>query len=290
MVHETVHETETRHEVPHNDPKTAPTILFELFAAEDDPQATLDAYRAERARPLLEGGVAWAVNVFRLREQQVPATPLADGVSSGLAAEVAAGLMLLGAGAGPALPTPQAVFAAAYQLPADGPARDNIAAALEAASATDDGGTGRRTISLGAFTKLEDWGRPAPAEEPDGNSAFQSAMIVVTHPTDIGYVDQFNAWYSENHMIDVAKSPPYRSATRYRLARLSEGIPLPYICIYEIEAPYSPQIHQDMMNQVSVLPWEQREPQPTTPGGQGVLTIDFWGYYERAWAEGTPRS
>lgn len=287
-----VHETQTRHEVPHNDPRTAPTILFELFAAEHDPEATLDAYRAERARPLLDSGVAWAVNVFRLREQQIPATPLAAGVSSGLAPEVAAGLMQLGSEAGPALPTPQAVFAAAYQL-----ADDDPTSALEAARASDDGGaddagTGRRTISLGAFTKMEDWGRPSPANDPDsdtdGDSAFQSAMIVVTHPTDIGYVDQFNAWYSENHMIDVAKSPPYRSASRYRLARLIEGIPLPYVCIYEIEAPYSPQLHQDMMNQVGVLPWEQREPQPTTPAGQDVLTIDFWGYYERAWSEGTP--
>ena len=137
-------------------------------------------------------------------------------------------------------------------------------------------GSGRSAISTGAYSKISDYGHPSPT----GDDAFQSAMIVFTHPTDAGYVGSFDDWYTDNHMIDVAKSPPYRSASRYILERRVA------LAIYEIEAPYSEQLHQDMMQQVGVDPWPLREPMPVTDGGQGVLTIDFWGYFQRAWQSG----
>lgn len=266
----------------HDDPKTAPSLIFEVLAVGGDVDGELQAYVAGRAQPLLDAGVASGANVFRLREQEVPATTMAQGVISQLSPEYPQGLMSMGLEAGPAKPLPAAVFAAAYQL-----AADDLGIAEEAVRGHGaEGGAGRRTIGLGVYSKMIDWGRPSPVGDED----LRAAMIVVTHPTDIAYVDQFDDWYSNNHMIDVAKSPPYRSASRYKLARLMEGVPLPYVCIYEIEAPYSQRLHPDMMHQVGVQPWVQREPQPTTPAGQPVLTIDFWGYYERAWSRSAPRA
>lgn len=267
---------QTEHQIltAHYDQRTASSLVFELFAVEGDPVAGANAYRAERLQPLLARGATTGVNLFRLREQQVPAAPLAEGLHSQLTPALAERLGIQLLEPGPAKPLPSAVFGASFQLPSDD------LHALEPALAATKLGSGRRTLSLAAYAKVADFGRPNPVGDPP----FQSAMIVFTHPTDLGYAERFEDWYSNNHMIDAAKSPPYRSATRYRVTKIVEGIPLPYLCIYEIEAPYSPQIHQGMMHQIGVLPWAQRQSHPATPAGQPVLTIDCWGYYERAWA------
>ncbi len=276
--------TEARPEAAHYDGKTASSLLFDFFAIEHDPGAALDAYRAERAQPLLDAGIATGANIFRLREQQVPAARIAQDLNLGLGEEWQAGLWHQldrdNAGTGtPDRPLPAAVYGAAYQL-----ASDDLGAAIAALKAHGEPaqGSGRSSISTGAYTKTADYGHPSPT----GDDAFQSAMIVFTHPIDIGYVDSFNDWYTNNHMIDVAKSPPYRSCSRYVLERVAAGTPLPYLGIYEIEAPYSEQVHLDMMQQVGVDPWPLREPMPTTAEGQGVLMIDFWGYFARVWQGG----
>ena len=227
--------------------------------------------------------MATGANVFRLREQPVPGSPLAQDVRSSLPEGYAERLMIFREAPAAAKPRPAAVFAAAYQL-----ASDDLAAAAAAASAEvgDGAAGGRRTISLGLYSKIIDWGAPNPV----GDSALQSAMMVVTHPTDIGYFDEYDEWYSTNHMIDAAKSAPFRSVTRYRLERVAAGIPLPFLAIYEIEAPYSEQLLPEMLNQVSVRPWVQRRRSPANTVGHPVLTIDFWGFFERAWQGGAPRA
>ena len=256
----------------HYDDKTVASLLFDFFAVDGD--ASLDGYLEDRARPLLDGGAATAANIFELREQEVPATPLARGINQGLTEAYEDRLWHqldrdAAKTATPDRPRPAAVYGAAYQLAGDD--FDPLVAMPEAA--------GRSVISTGAYRKMIDFGRP----DPTSDDAFQAAMIVFTHPTDLGYTGSFDDWYTTNHMIDVTKSPPFRSATRYILERRLEGTPLPYLCIYEVEAPYSERMHRDMMQQVGVDPWPQREAQPVTDGGQGVLMIDFWGYFQRAW-------
>ena len=270
-------DAEARPQSAHYGSATAGALLFELVAAVDA-GAGLDAYLAGRARPLLGGGAARAANVFALREQQVPASRLAQGLPLGIPEELQRSLWhMLDRGpagtAAPDRPRPAAVYGAAYQLACGGD--PGALAALGGPPPLE----GLDVISSGAYSKTADYGRPDPA----GGDAFRSAMIVFTHPTDLGYVRAFDDWYAHNHMIDVAKSPPYRSATRYVLERRLAGTPLPYLCIYEIEAPYGDRTHSGMMQQVGVDPWPQRLPMPVTDGGQGVLAIDFWGYFERAW-------
>ena len=66
----------------HYDDKTVASLLFDFFAVDGD--ASLDGYLEDRARPLLDGGAAMAANIFELREQEVPATPVARGINQGL--------------------------------------------------------------------------------------------------------------------------------------------------------------------------------------------------------------
>ena len=164
------------------------------------------------------------------------------------------------------------IFFAAYQLIGEDP--------LVARSLEEPGEEGRwQRIGLASYSKIADYGRPDPA----GDSP-ESIMIVISRPTDVGYDTLYNEWYTENHMIDVAKSPHFRSATRYRPEVQTSGVPLAYLCIYEIERAYSPELHEGLTHWLSETPDDFRQEMPTTPAGEGVLTLDIWGYCERVWS------
>ena len=108
-------------------------------------------------------------------------------------------------------------------------------------------------------------------------------MLVFSHPTDLGYDTEYNAWYTDNHMIDVARSPHFRASTRYAPQHQLAGAPLSYLCLYEVEAPYSSELHEGLMHWLRDTPDDFRQPQPKTPAGEDVLTLDLWGYFERLW-------
>ena len=154
--------------------KTANALLLETIQIEGEVEPALKAYLEAQARPRLDGGAAASGNIYHLRQQNVPASTLGDGI-----------------------------YFAAYQLVGDDP--------LAARSAEPSGDHGRwHRMGLTSYSKIADYGRPDPAgDAPD------SIMIVISHPTDVGYDALFNEWYTDNHMIDVAKSPHFRSATRY---------------------------------------------------------------------------
>ena len=223
--------------------KTANALLLDAIQIEGEAEPALEAYLEAQARPLLDGGAATSGNVYHLREQNVPASALGDGI-----------------------------YFAAYQLAGDDP--------FVARSAAQPGDHGRwHRMGLASYAKIADYGRPDPAgDAPD------TIMLVVSHPTDVGYDALFNEWYTDNHMIDVAKSPHFRSATRYRPVVQAAGIPLAYLCIYEIEHPYSPELHEGLTHWLSETPDDFRQKMPVTPAGEGVLTLDIWGYCQRVWS------
>ncbi len=223
--------------------KTANALLLDAIRIEGEAEPALEAYLAAQARPLLDGGAAASGNVYHLRQQNVPAAPLGDGI-----------------------------YFAAYQLAGDDPL-----AARSAEEPRDDGGW--RRMGLTSYSKIADYGRPDPAE-----GAPDSIMIVISHPTDVGYDALFNEWYTDNHMIDVEKSPHFRSATRYRPVVQAAGIPLAYLCIYEIEHPYSPELHEGLIHGLTETPDDFRQEMPETPAGEGVLTLDVWGFCQRVWS------
>ena len=164
------------------------------------------------------------------------------------------------------------IFFAAYQLTGENP--------LVARSFEQPSEQGRwQRLGLASYSKIADYGRPDPA----GDSP-ESIMIVISRPTDVGYDTLYNEWYTENHMIDVAKSPHFRSATRYRPEVQASGVPLAYLCIYEIESAYSPELHKGLTHWLSETPDDFRQEMPKTPAGEGVLTLDIWGYCQRVWS------
>ena len=134
-------------------------------------------------------------------------------------------------------------------------------------------------IGSAAYARIGTYGEPAPA-----GAARPSAMLVLSHPTDVGFDAEYNAWYTDNHMIDVARSPHFRAATRYAPRRQLAGAPLSYLCVYEIDAPYSPELHRGLMRWLTETPDDFRQPMPETPAGEGVLTLDLWGYFARLWS------
>lgn len=235
-----------------NSDKTASSLLLDVIRIDSEPEPALEAYVHAQAQPLLDRGVAASANVYHMRQQNVPASALGDGI-----------------------------YFVAYQLVGDEP--------VTARSIKPVGDDRWQRMALTSYGKIADYGRPDPAgDAPD------SVMVVVSHPTDVGYDALFNDWYTDNHMIDVAKSPHFRSATRYRPVMQAAGVPLAYLCIYEIEHPYSPELHEGVMRWLTETPDDFRQEMPKTPAGEGVLTLDVWGYCERVWssaaAEGSRRS
>lgn len=62
-------------------------------------------------------------------------------------------------------------------------------------------------------------------------------LVVLTNAAE-GRDDEFNAWYSGQHLRDVVAIPGIVSATRYRLAPLQRAqaqSPYGYFALYEIE-------------------------------------------------------
>ncbi len=138
---------------------------------------------------------------------------------------------------------------------------------------------GIEVVGSAAYGRIGVYGEPAPPGQ-----ARESAMLVFSHPTDLGYDAEYNAWYTDNHMIDVARSPHFRASTRYAPQHQLAGAPLSYLCLYEVEAPYSSELHEGLMHWLRDTPDDFRQPQPRTPAGEDVLTLDLWGYFERLWS------
>lgn len=60
-------------------------------------------------------------------------------------------------------------------------------------------------------------------------------LVVVTNPIP-GQEDEYNRWYSEQHLDDVLRVPGMVAAQRFKVALDSaKSLPGPYLAIYEIE-------------------------------------------------------
>ena len=167
----------------------------------------------------------------------------------------------------PSTPLPGPFYAGVYPLESGAP--------VPAPSAPIDG---LQIVGSATYGRIGVYGEPAPPGQ-----ARESAMLVFSHPTDLGHDAEYNAWYTDNHMIDVARSPHYRASTRYAPRHQLAGAPLSYLCLYEVEAPYSPELHEGLMHWLTETPDDFRQPQPKTPAGEDVLTLDLWGYFARLW-------
>ena len=129
----------------------------------------------------------------------------------------------------------------------------------------------------GYYEKIGEQGAPSPS----GDNRPKAMMIVFTHPVDLSMEDQFNEWYNGNHIIDVIKTPHFRSATRYRLSKGVRGaMPAPYLAVYELDNDDVEAVHEGLMTWMGT-PDDFRLPMPKTPDGTQLVGIDFWGYYSQ---------
>jgi len=61
-------------------------------------------------------------------------------------------------------------------------------------------------------------------------------LVVVSNPTP-GQEDEYNRWYSEQHLPDVLRVPGFVAAQRFKLTMDSaNSLPGPYLAIYEMES------------------------------------------------------
>lgn len=62
----------------------------------------------------------------------------------------------------------------------------------------------------------------------------QCVLIVLSNPV-AGREDEYNNWYSQQHLADVLKVPGYKSAQRFTLAQADASAQWRYLAIYEFE-------------------------------------------------------
>ena len=222
----------------------------EARGADREPALLVDLFTADGDEALV-----------RYREQRAAALLAAGGVAGVTTYE-------LRQQQEPAAPLRAPFYASLYHLEPGAPAPQPPAAI-----------DGISLVGSTAYGRIAVYGEPAAA-----GAARPAAMLVLSHPTDLGHDAEYNAWYTDNHMIDVARSPHFRAATRYAPRQQLAGAPLTYLCVYEIEAPYSAELHEGVMHWLQDTPDDFRQPMPATPAGQGVLTLDLWGYFARAWS------
>jgi hypothetical protein len=62
-------------------------------------------------------------------------------------------------------------------------------------------------------------------------------LVVLTNPVE-GREDEYNAWYSEQHLDDVLAAAGFEAAQRFRFAgsKLSRNPAAQYLAIYEVDA------------------------------------------------------
>lgn len=62
-------------------------------------------------------------------------------------------------------------------------------------------------------------------------------LVVLTEPVE-GREDEYNDWYTGNHLADVLAAAGFKAAQRYKFvpSKLSRNPAAPYLAIYEVDA------------------------------------------------------
>jgi hypothetical protein len=64
---------------------------------------------------------------------------------------------------------------------------------------------------------------------------IKNILVVVSSPVP-GREEEYNRWYTEQHLADVLRAPGFTSAQRFKLAAQGpSGMPGAYLAIYEYE-------------------------------------------------------
>jgi hypothetical protein len=65
----------------------------------------------------------------------------------------------------------------------------------------------------------------------------KALLVVLTHPVE-GREDEYNDWYTNDHLDDVLKAAGFEAAQRFKFvpSKLSRKPVEPYLAIYEVDA------------------------------------------------------
>ena len=125
-------------------------------------------------------------------------------------------------------------------------------------------------------------------------------MLVRTHPQDPEREDEFNEWYTGNHVPDVLHAPNLVAALRYKLAMTHIGEVPPYLALYYIDEDNAEAANAGMMAYLNApepkrmeMPpatgnaadWEIAGEQGARPGG--LISVDTWAYFSKTLEKGT---
>jgi hypothetical protein len=61
------------------------------------------------------------------------------------------------------------------------------------------------------------------------------AYVVLTQPVR-GQEEEYNRWYTDQHVGDVLRVPGVIAAQRFKIAQPDPAAPAPYLAVYEIES------------------------------------------------------
>ncbi|MFN0096508.1 MAG: hypothetical protein ACKVVT_17255 [Dehalococcoidia bacterium] len=109
----------------------------------------------------------------------------------------------------------------------------------------------------------------------------RAVMAVLTHPRHPLQEDEYNEWYSFNHIQDVLLTPNFPSATRYRQTKAVVGSLAPYLALYQVENGDVEAAQEDFARQL-MNPCAWRKPSGSP------LVVDWWAYYRKLAETGAP--
>jgi hypothetical protein len=97
-----------------------------------------------------------------------------------------------------------------------------------------------------------------------------SLLVVLTSPTE-GREDEYNDWYSNEHLADVLKAAGFAAAQRYKFvpSTLSKRPAAPYLAIYEVDSAQREQAEKLLLETATT-------PAMPISGALGPRPITWW--------------
>lgn len=116
--------------------------------------------------------------------------------------------------------------------------------------------------------------------------APKAVMVTLTRPAKAAPVQPLNEWY-DGHVGDIIKTPGFRGAARYELAKMNVGYIAPYLAVYELDTDDVEQVDRDLQRYRDLwLAGDKRSsyyastgPMPTTEYGERWIQADGFAYF-----------
>ncbi|MBI4300927.1 MAG: hypothetical protein HY677_07295 [Chloroflexi bacterium] len=121
-------------------------------------------------------------------------------------------------------------------------------------------------------------------QSPQG--AAKAIMVTMTRPAKGVPIVPMNKWY-DGHVADIIKTPGFRGAARYELAKLRIGYASPFLAVYELDTDDVEQVAKNLAKQrelwlagdKSSSYYSSTGPMPTNSYGERWVQADGFAYF-----------